>query len=202
MRNVLPFILSAVIAAACTAQTPQPPIDPNGVEAILKSHAETGTLVSMAPLKLTKEERQKIRDILVAGREKVNKDGKAIQDKEAATIKKMSQAVKEAHAKALKGEMPDKEYFDEWDKAMADSVIARANLRTSTVKGNSTKIKAVLTKDQNQTVIDEAKRAWSRMYPGQKADPKVYKDDTWYWYYVENVFMSDLTIDLLEQLSK
>jgi Spy/CpxP family protein refolding chaperone len=202
MRNVLPFILSAVIAAACTAQTTPTAPDPNGVDAILKTHAETGILLSMAPLKLTKEERQKIHDILVAGREKVNKDGKAIQDKEAAKLKGMVQAVKDAHAKALKGETPDKEYFDEWDKAMADSVIARANLRTTTVKGNSSKIKEALTKDQNQAIIDEAKKAWSRMYPGQKADPKVYKDDTWYWYYVENVFMSDLTIDLLEQLTK
>jgi hypothetical protein len=176
--------------------------DPHGIAPIMRANDEVNLLTDLSPLKLTKEQYPKVIAALKASREKFDKELKALEAKEAASVKKLKPKVEEAHAKAMKGEIPPDSYFDEWQKMVMAHAVDRANLRINTVRSLGDELKKVLTEEQVKSAIASAKKVITKAQGGKEPDPAKYGDNSLYWYYVENVLMNDLVPGLLEKLAK
>jgi hypothetical protein len=82
------------------------------------------------------------------------------------------------------------------------SAVDRTNLRIKTVMAIAEKVKAIFTDEQYKKGVDSAKEAIKKASGGKLPDPKKFGDDSMFRYYVENMLMGDLSIELLDKLSK
>ncbi|GMV37919.1 MAG: hypothetical protein AMXMBFR61_24270 [Fimbriimonadales bacterium] len=196
------LLLASLFVAMVALALGQDASDPHGIAPIMRANDEVNLLTDLTPLKLTKEQYPKVIALLKASREKFDKELKALEAKEAASVKQLKPKVDEAHAKALKGEVPPDSYFEEWQKMLMSHAVDRANLRISTVRSLGDELKKVLTEEQVKSAIASAKKVITKAQGGKEPDPTKYGDNSLFWYYVENVLMNDLVPALLEKLSK
>jgi len=195
-RILVPTLLAALLALFATAQAPT---DPNKIGPIMTANQEINLLQTLIPLKLTKEQDTKLVAALKAAKAKSEAAYKKQEVAEADRIKKLEPKVMAAREKALKGEFPDDKYWDEWDKLNTQATVERTNLRIVNVRDIGAAIKDILTKEQYDKSVSQAKDAYKKI--GGKIDDKV-TDNQMFLYYVENVLMGDMTISLLETLAK
>lgn len=199
MQSLRLMLVSVGVAAIFAGAVAQDVPDPNKVGDILRANQEINLLQSLVPLKLTKEQDSKLAGLLKTARDRAVKEQKTQETKEAEGLRKIEKMVKDARAKAEKGEFPDGKYYDEWDKLMKVTAADRVSFRFKTVKDTAADLKAVFTEEQMKKIVELSKAAFKKA--GGKIDDKV-TDNQMYWYYVENVLMGDSTITLLESLSK
>lgn len=196
-RRFLIWILFHLMSSVFAQEANKPPVVQPGtaeVDQLLQALAEIDWLNAILPLELKPDQMDKLIEANQKTLQKV-KDLYTNEGKE--LIAKKAQILK-ARAEAAQGKAAPKEFVDEMKALEKKALQKRAELRVEAVRNAGKEMKPIFTEAQMKYMIKRSREVLQE----RKVDVEKATEDQLYWFFLENVFLSESAPPLLRELKE
>lgn len=160
------------------------------IENLLLALAEINWLNNVNPLKLTPEQCDK----LMEANQRAKKRLEQIFQEEAKELLTHKETIRKMRDEAREGKAVPKSFIDQMSELEKKSAQRRLQLRLDVVRGIGNELKPIFTKEQMEYIHKRSREVLKEMKI-EKAD-----DDQAYWFFFENVLLTDAASVLLKEL--
>lgn len=190
-------VFSAMLMASAQ-ESPQKPTTPQqekaDLERLLLALAEINWFYNVQPLKLSSEQVAK----LIEANKKAFSRLEELFQTEAKELKAQREEILRVREEAAKGKPVPKEFIDKIKELEKKAIKRRQELRLEVVRGIGKELKPIFTEEQLQYMVKRGKEVLTEM----KFSTEGIKEDQLYWFFVENVFLTEQASTLLKELQK
>jgi hypothetical protein len=186
------LLLTGTVYSQETQKPPSVPPIISEIDQLLQALAEIDWLNAVQPLDLKPEQMDK----LIEANQKALQKVKDLFANEGKELKAKKEQILKIRAEAVQGKIAPKEFVEEMKELEKKALQKRAELRIEAVRNAGKEMKPIFTEDQMKHMIKRSREVLKE----RKVDVEKATDDQLYWFFVENVFLSESAPVLLKEM--